>query len=68
MDFKLNKKIVSTLYYKGQIKLNRTYLTYLFEKIIEDNVAVDEVFILRVKNDMNQIKKNILNFVSNKFN
>jgi hypothetical protein len=64
MKFKLNQKIVSTLYYKGHIRLNRKFLIQLFENIIEDNVPVDEIFITRVKNDMNQIKKNILNFVS----
>ncbi len=65
MNFKLNVKIIHTLYKKGfKIKPSFRFVNLLFETIKKEDVLVDDLFLRTVEDDLRKLKMDIVALVS----
>lgn len=67
MNLKLNPKIISTLYSNGRSKKNLKYLNHLFDSILENFVKIDDQLLVKIENDLQSIKKDLILLVIFKF-
>jgi hypothetical protein len=65
MNFKLNVKIIQTLYKKGfKIRQSFRFVNLLFETIKKEDVLVDMLFLKTVEDDLKRLKMDIIELVS----
>ena len=65
MNFKLNVKIIQTLYKKGfKGKRSFRFVNLLFETIKKEDILVDNLFLRTVEDDLKKLKMDIIELVS----